>query len=114
MRHLAFRHILIILLLFSITAGTGYAVPPGTFTAETGILPQRKAKKAQKKADAKEKKKKKAIKDGSKATQKRTYEIQTPEVQARMKQNKKNAAARDKAKKKNNKSRTKRGAKKYK
>lgn len=114
MRHFTFRHILTFLLVFSLAAETGRAIPPVKFSAETGILTQRKAKKAQKKADAKEKKKKQAIKDGSKATQKRTYEIQSPEVQARMKQNKKDAAARDKAKRKNNKSKTRRGAKKYK
>jgi hypothetical protein len=35
-----------------------------------------------------------------KASQKRTYDIQTPDVQARMKQNKKDATMRDKAQKK--------------
>jgi len=85
-------------------------------TSETlSLLRQpRKAKKAQKKADAKKKDQKKAIKEGSEAAQKRSYEIQSPEVQDRMKQDKKDIAARDKAKKKNNKSKTRRGAKKYK
>jgi hypothetical protein len=74
----------------------------------------RKAKKAQKKADAKKKKQKEAIKEGSIEAQKRSFEIQTPDVQERMKQNKKDTAARDKAKRKSNKERTRRGAKKYK
>jgi hypothetical protein len=78
------------------------------------FMQPRKAKKAQKKQDAKEKKKKDAIKDNSRKAQKRSYEIQSPEVQARMKQNKKDTEARNKARKKNNKARTKKGAKKYK
>ena len=85
-----------------------------TFETHSLLLQPRKAKKAQKKADKKKKEQKDAIKDGSKAAQKRSYEIQSPEVQDRMKQNKKDIAARDKAKKKSNKSKTKRGAKKYK
>jgi hypothetical protein len=85
-----------------------------TFEKLSLLTQPRKAKKAQKKADKKKKDQKEAIKDGSKAARKRSYEIQSPEVQSRMKQDKKNIAARDKAKKKNNKSKTKRGAKKYK
>ena len=46
-----------------------------------------------------------------KKSQKRTYEIQTPEVQARMKQNKKDYAARDKEKKKKVRASTKRQGK---
>jgi hypothetical protein len=83
-------------------------------TFETlSLMQPRKAKKAQKKQDKKEKKNKDAIKDGSNKAQKRSYEIQSPEVQARMKQNKKDTAARDKAKRKSNKASTRRGAKKY-
>jgi hypothetical protein len=84
-----------------------------TFKKLSLLTQPKKAKKAQKKADKKKKEQKEAIKDGSKAAQKRSYEIQSPEVQSRMKQDKKNIAARDKAKKKSNKSKTKRGAKKY-
>lgn len=114
MRQLAFKRILIITLIFSLISGIAFAVPSGIISTEMGILPHTKARKAQKKADTKEKKKKQAIKDGSKATQKRTYEIQSSDVQARMKQNNKDIAVRDKAKRKNNKMRTRRGAKKYK
>lgn len=95
-------------------SGISYAFPSGTPDTEVGLMPQRKVRTVQKKADAKEKKKKQAIKDGSKATQKRTYEMQSSDVQARMKQNRKDTAVKDKAKRKNNKSGTKRGAKKYK
>jgi len=72
------------------------------------------AQKAQRKQAAKDRKLKNDYKKFVKNNQKRSIQIQTPEVQDRMKQNKKDIAARDKAKKKNNKSKTKRGAKKYK
>jgi hypothetical protein len=91
----------------------GVDLSKNTFEPVSLLMQPRKAKRAQKKQDAKEKKKKNAIKDSSKQAQKRSYEIQSPEVQARMKQNKKDTAARDKARKKNNKARTKKGAKKY-
>lgn len=83
------------------------------YNAAVNMLQPRSVKKAQKKQDAKEADKKKSIKNSSKEAQKRSYEIQTPEVQARMKQNKKDIVARDKARKKNNKAGTKKGAKKY-
>ncbi|HAM11607.1 MAG: hypothetical protein A2X04_05460 [Bacteroidetes bacterium GWF2_41_9] len=114
MKTLAFRNFLIIILsliLSTAAAETGYSV--AGISSEMTLMQPRKAKKAQRKQDAREKKKKAAIKDGSKEAQKRSYEIQSPEVQARMKLNKKDAAARDKAKKKNNKSITRKGAKKY-
>ena len=104
-------------LLLAFSAGTGIiaAVPVTTNeTAVTVMMQPRKAKKAQKKQDKKEQEKKKAIKDGSKETRKRSFEIQSADVQERMKQNQKDTAARDKAKKKSNKARTKQGAKKYK
>jgi len=49
-----------------------------------------------------------------KQSQKRTVAIQTPEVQDRMKQNKKDSAIRDKEKKKKVKAGSKRAGKKYK
>ncbi len=102
-------------MVFSLGADLSAAVPVGlNVAAETDLMQPGKAKKAQKKQDKKEKEKKKAIKNGSKEAQRRSYEIQSPEVQARMKQNKKDAAARDKTKKKNSRAGTKKGAKKYK
>ena len=70
--------------------------------------------KAKKKQEAKEKKHKKDYAKAVKESQKRAYDIQTPEVQARMKQNKKDIIARDHAKRKNIKSNTKEAGKKYK
>jgi hypothetical protein len=115
MKTLGFRNFLVIVLSLTLSTGVSEAgFSAKSISSDIGFLQTRKAKKAQKKQDAKEKKKKNAIKDSSKKAQKRSYEIQTPEVQARMKQNKKDTAARDKARKKNNKARTKKGAKKYK
>lgn len=114
MKTLTFRSFLVFalsLLLSAGSAGTGYSIKSSS--PGIGILQPRKAKKAQKKQDAREKKKKNAIKDSSKQAQKRSYEIQSPEVQARMKQNRIDAEARNKARKKNNKAGTKKGAKKY-
>jgi len=69
--------------------------------------------KAKKKQEAKEKKQKRDYANALQRSQKRTVEIQTPEVQARMKQNKKDSALRDKQKKKKIKSGTKKAGKKY-
>jgi preprotein translocase subunit SecF len=114
MKSLTFRSFLVFVLSMALSTGAAEAgFSAKNISSGINIMQPRKAKKAQKKQDAKEKKKKNAIKDGSKQAQKRSYEIQSPEVQARMKQNKKDTAARDKAQKKNNKSRTKKGAKKY-
>ncbi|MCX6301132.1 MAG: hypothetical protein NTW82_03020 [Bacteroidia bacterium] len=71
------------------------------------------AEKAQKAADAKDKKRKKDSEKYIKENQKRSIEIQTPEVQERMKQNVKDADARYKDKKKNSTARTKKAGKKY-
>ena len=70
--------------------------------------------KAKKKQEANDKKLKKDYEKSTKASQKRTYDIQTPDVQKRMKQNEKDASARDKAKKTKTKKTTKKAGKKYK
>ena len=51
---------------------------------------------------------------GVKKSQKRTIDIQTPEVRARMKQNKKETAARERVKKRKNNKSTRKAGKKYK
>jgi len=71
------------------------------------------ARKVQKEADKKEKQQDKDYAKFVKENKKRSIEIQTPEVKARMKQNVKNADANYKTKKKNNASRTKSAGKKY-
>lgn len=70
--------------------------------------------KAKKKQEANEKKLKKDYAASVKKSQKRTIDIQTPEVQERMKQNQKNLELRDKAKKKKTRTSNKKAGKKYK
>jgi len=74
----------------------------------------KKVIKAKKKQESKEKKQKRDYVKYVSRSQKRTLQIQTPEVQARMKQNKKDSAVRDRAKKKKAKISTKKAGKKYK
>ncbi len=70
--------------------------------------------KTKKKQEAKEKKSKKDYAQFVKKSQKRSIDIQTPDVQARMKQNRKDAASRSKIKKKNSRMSTKKAGRKYK
>jgi hypothetical protein len=70
--------------------------------------------KAKKKQEANKNKIKKDYAASIKKSQKRTIEIQTPEVQERMQQNKKNLEIRDKEKKKIKRTSNKKAGKKYK
>ena len=70
--------------------------------------------KARKKQEANVKKLKRNYDKSVKRSQKRTVDIQTPEVQARMKQNQKDSAVRDKEKKKKVTTGTKKAGGKYK
>lgn len=74
----------------------------------------RSVMKAKKKQEANENKIKKDYAAHVKKSQKRSIEIQTPEVQERMKQNQKNLELRDKAKKKKVRTSNKKAGKKYK
>jgi hypothetical protein len=78
------------------------------------IREPRSVSKAKKKQEAKKRKQKKDYAKYVKRSQERTVQIQTPEVQERMKQDKKNTAARDKEKKKKIRSGTRKAANKYK
>jgi hypothetical protein len=69
--------------------------------------------KAQKKSEAKEKKHKKDYANYVKENQKRSIEIQTPEVQNRMKQNMKDSNNSYKMKKKHTSSKSKKAGQKY-
>jgi hypothetical protein len=69
--------------------------------------------KATRKQEKNEKKLKKEYAQAVERSRKRTYDIQSPEVQARMKQDQKNTALRDKEKKKNFKANSKKAGKKY-
>ena len=70
--------------------------------------------KAKRKQEANDKRLKKDYVESTKASQQRTIDIQTPDVQARMKQNKKELSGREKTKKKKVKQNTKKVGKKYK
>jgi len=73
----------------------------------------RSVHKAKRKQEKNEKRLKKEYAASVERSKKRTYDIQSPEVQARMKQNQKDTALRDKEKKKNVKANTKKAGKKY-
>jgi hypothetical protein len=70
--------------------------------------------KAKREQEKNEKRLKKEYEDAVKRSRKRTYDIQSPDVQARMKQDQKDTALRDKGKKKNIKNNSKKAGKKYK
>jgi len=70
--------------------------------------------KAKKRQEANQRKLKRDYEKSIKRSQKRTIKIQTPEVQARMKQNQKDSAVRNKARKKKVKISSKKAGKKYK
>lgn len=130
MNRVSFRHLLAFLFIFTIgisvcdaqTRGNRGGKPPGKgifglFSGNKGgsKISKPKSVKAVQKEQAKKKKKDdeeyaKSIKE----SQKRTVEIQTPDVQARMKQNQKDVTDREKIKKKRISSATKKGARKYK
>jgi 3-hydroxyacyl-CoA dehydrogenase len=104
------KHIIILLAFVAIDIGIANIEN----TASNFAVEQpRSVRKVQKKKEKKEKAERKATQGLSKATQKRAYEIQSPEVKKRMKQNKKDIAAREKTKKRQNNSKTKTGARKY-
>lgn len=71
------------------------------------------AKNVKKNADAKEKQKKREYAQYVRENQKRSIKIQTPEVQERMKQNRKDSDSKYKMKKKSNSTRTKKAGRKY-
>jgi len=81
---------------------------------EIKIKEPRTVLKAKKKQEAKERKLKREYAKSVKKSQKRSYQIQTPEVKARMKQNKRDIALRDRLKEKNIKSASKKAGRKYK
>ena len=74
----------------------------------------RRVVQARKKQEANEKKLKKEYAQSVKRSRERTVAIQTPEVQARMKQNQKDTTTRDKQKSKRAKAGNKKAGKKYK
>ena len=82
-------------------------------TIKVNVKEPRSVHKAKRKQEKNEKRLKKEYAASVERSKKRTYDIQSPEVQARMKQNQKDTALRDKEKKKNVKANTKKAGKKY-
>ena len=81
---------------------------------EVKVKEPRSVIRSKRKQEANQKKLDRNYEKAVRRSQKRTIHIQTTEVQARMKQNKKDYTAREKEKKKKEKSSTKRAGKKYK
>jgi hypothetical protein len=123
------KKILLFIFIFSLAAGSSNAQlikkhdtrkgEKGLFVKifgnrrATKVKEPRAVLKAKKKQEANDKKLKRDYVKSTKASQKRTYDIQTPEVQARMKQNQKESASKEKVKKKKVKQSTKKAGKKY-
>jgi hypothetical protein len=80
---------------------------------EAKVKEPRKVVKAKKKQESNDRSLKKAYDKSVKQSQKRTLDIQTPEVKARMKQNKKDFTRRDRDKKKKIKAASKEARGKY-
>lgn len=89
------------------------------FTKKSGnrksikVKEPRKVLKSKKKQEANEKKLKRDYEKSIKKSQKRTFDIQTPDVKERMKQNEKDTAYRDKSKKRKIRSDAKKAGRKY-
>jgi preprotein translocase subunit SecF len=129
MNNLSVKHLLLIIFVLFLTTGPceagfisyfslksdGISLSGG-FTGksiyETRQEPKA-ARRAKKKQEAKERKQKKDYAASVKRSQKRSIEIQTPEVKARMKQNKKDTESKFKSKKKKANSTTRKAGKKY-
>jgi hypothetical protein len=130
MKELSFRQIIFLILILSF----GFSVCEAQTSTDRAPKPEKKGlfglfsgKKSGGKANSpksvkatkkeQEKKKKKADDEyykSVKESQKRSVDIQTPAVQERMKQNKKETKEREKAKKKRTRAQTKKAGKKYK
>jgi hypothetical protein len=81
---------------------------------EAKVKEPRSVLRAKRKQEANDRRLQKNYEKSVRKSQKRTVDIQTPEVQARMKQNKKDYTLRDRKKKKNTETATKGAEKKYK
>jgi hypothetical protein len=125
MNNLSVRKIFLLLFILYLAVGSGNAQifhknPEKQLFGKTHVKRKeekvrepKKVLRAKKKQEANDRRLKKAYDKSVKQSQKRTVDIQTPEVQARMKQNKKENVMRYKDKKKKVKKGSKRASKKY-
>ncbi len=126
MNNLSFRKCFIFFLLFSLAIGSCNAQifhknPEKQLSGkshggrkEPKVKEPRKVLKAKRKQEANDRRLEKNYEKSIKKSQKRTIDIQTPEVQARMKQNKKDTALREKEKRKKVRASSQGAGKKYK
>jgi hypothetical protein len=126
MNNLSLKRFLFLIFILSLACGSCNAQifhrnpEKKLFGKTVGVKKEPKAKepgtvlKAKRKQEANDRKLKKDYEKSVKKSQQRTIDIQTPEVQARMKQNKKDYTIRDKGKRKKIKASSKRAGKKYK
>ncbi len=124
------KRFFLIVFILSLAINSGYgqifhkssprSIEKGLFSKSHGrrkeikVREPRTVLKAKKKQEAKERKLKRDYAEAIKRSQKRSFDIQTAEVQARMKQDKKDAVVREKMKKKKMMANTKKAGKKYK
>jgi hypothetical protein len=125
MNKLRLRKLFLLIFILSLAAGSGHAQifhknPEKKLFGKThmngksAIVKQpRSVLKAKRKQEANDRRLNKEYDKSIKRSQKRSVDIQTPEVQARMKQNKKDYTTRDKLKKKKVKKSTKEAGEKY-
>jgi hypothetical protein len=126
MNNLSFRKCILFVLLFSLAIGSSNAQifhknpekqllgKSHSSRKEPKVKEPRKVLKAERKQEANDRRLEKNYEKSIKKSQKRTIDIQTPEVQARMKQNKKDTAVREKEKRKKVRASTQEAGKKYK
>jgi len=130
MNRISFRQLIITILIFVIFISFCDAQPVGTGPVgrtkrgffsrifvkkqNTGVKKPKSASQVKKEKEKKDKIKREANAKSSSETQKRTHKLQTPEVQARMKQNQKDIIEREKARKKKTSESTRKARQKYK
>jgi hypothetical protein len=126
MNNLSLKNIFLFILLLTVTIRSGeaqifhrnpekqlFGKTPG-IKKDTKIKGPKSVLKARRKQEANDRRLKKAYDNSIKRSQKRSYEIQSPEVKARMKQNKKDYSKRDRQKARKIRANTKDAGKKYK
>jgi hypothetical protein len=126
MNNLSFRKCFLFVLFFSLAIGSCNAQifhknpekqllgKSHSSRKEPKVKEPGKVLKAKRKQEANDRRLEKNYEKSIKKSQKRTIDIQTPEVQARMKQNKKDTAVREKEKRKKVRASTQEAGKKYK
>lgn len=126
MNNLSLRKLLLVFLLFSFAIGSSngqlfHKNPEKALFGKTSgrnreakVKEPRSVLRAKRKQEANQRRLDRNYDKAVKRSQKRTVDIQSPEVQARMKQNKKDITIRDREKKKNTEARTRGAEKKYK